>query len=265
MIRWRSYRALALARCKVLLSYRAAALAGLATQTYWGLIRVMIMEAYYRSAAPQPMTLAQLVSYIWLGQSTFRILPWTPDPDIRQQVRTGAVAMELVKPVDLYGYWYARALAAASAPTLLRAVPMMLLALAVLGLQPPASLASGAAWLVTTFGAVLLAASIAALQSVMLLVTVSGEGMAQLVPICTYILSGLVVPMPLLPPALQAVLDWLPFRGVMDTPLRLWSGHLPVSALPALLAHQLIWTALIVLAGRAMLARILHRMEVHGG
>lgn len=266
MIRWRTYRALVVARCRVLLQYRAAALAGLATQTYWGLIRVMIFEAFYRSVStPQPMTLPQVISYVWLGQSTFRILPWAPDADVRQQVRTGAVATELIKPLDLYGLWYARALAQASAPTLLRAVPMLALALAFLGLQPPASVAAGAAWLAATLAAVFLAASITALQSVVLLVTVSGEGLAQLVPITAYILSGLVVPMPLLPPTLQSVLNFLPFRGVMDTPLRLWSGHLPASALPGLLAHQLVWTFVLIVCGRALLARLLKGLEVNGG
>ena len=263
---WRTFRALASARCRVLLQYRAAAIAGLVTQTYWGLIRVMIFEAFYRSTTvAQPMSVTQVVSYVWLGQACFRILPWAPDPDVRQQVRTGAVATELIKPLDLYGLWYARAVAQASAPTLLRALPMIAIALAFLGLQPPASVAAAFAWMAATLGAVLLAASITALQSVVLLVTVSGEGLAQLVPITVYILSGLVVPMPLLPVGLQRVLEWLPFRGVMDTPLRLWSGHLPAASAPALIAHQLVWTCVIAAAGRALLARMLRRLEVHGG
>ena len=263
---FRAFRALTAARCRVLLQYRAAAAAGIVTQLFWGLVRVMIFEAFYRAAAsPQPMSIGQVVSYVWLGQATFRILPWAPDADVRQQVRTGAVAIELLKPLDLYGLWYGRALASAAAPTLLRALPMLALALSFLHLSPPDSLAAFAAWLSSTFAAVLLAASFAALQSVLLLVTVSGEGLAQLVPITVYILSGLVVPLPLLPPRLQRVLELLPFRGVMDTPLRLWTGSLAAAAAPALIAGQLAWTAAIVVAGRALLSRLLARLEVHGG
>jgi ABC-2 type transport system permease protein len=260
------YAAILSARCRVLLQYRAAAVAGLATQLFWGLIRVMIFEAFYASThAVQPMTLSQVISYVWLGQSLFRMMPWAPDPDVRQQVRTGAVAIELLRPLDLYAVWYCRALASSVAPTVLRALPTLALALAFLGLAPPASPAALAAWGASVGAAVLLAAAFAALQSVVLLVTISGEGLAQLVPITVYVCSGVAVPLPLLPGPLRAVLEWLPFRGVMDTPLRLWTGHIPASEAPALIAHQLAWAVAVAAAGRLLLRRLLCRLEVHGG
>ena len=107
----------------MLLQYRAAALAGMSTQLFWGLIRVMIFEAFYRtSTQAQPMTYAEVVNYVWLGQALFALLPWAPDNDVRTMVRTGTVAYELVRPVDLYAFWYSRALANRIAPTLLRSL-----------------------------------------------------------------------------------------------------------------------------------------------
>ena len=46
-------------------------------------------------------------------------------------VRTGAVAYELCRPLDLYALWYARAIAWRTAPVLLRAVPMFVFAMVV--------------------------------------------------------------------------------------------------------------------------------------
>jgi ABC-2 type transport system permease protein len=254
---WRPFRALVGARARMLMQYRAAALAGLITQVFWGFIRMMIFEALYLgSGRPQPMTLAQVISYTWLGQAFFRLLPWAPDPDVRQAVRTGSVAVELVRPVDLYAMWYGRALASVAAPAALRAVPLMALALAFFGLTLPGTPAAALAWA---------AASFAALQSVCLLWSVSGEGLAQLVPLTVFVLSGLVVPIPLLPEPVIRVMEVLPFCGIMDTPLRLWSGHLPASAAPALMAHQLAWTLAIVLFGRWLLRRFLDGLEIHGG
>ncbi len=52
-----AYCAILSARFRMLLQYRAAAFAGFVTQLFWGLIRVMIFSAFYRSSnAPQPMT-----------------------------------------------------------------------------------------------------------------------------------------------------------------------------------------------------------------
>ena len=72
----KAYWAVLSARFRTLLQYRAAALAGLGTQVFWGLIRVMIFGAFYRSTtAPQPMTYPEVVTYVWLGQAFIRMLP----------------------------------------------------------------------------------------------------------------------------------------------------------------------------------------------
>ncbi len=44
------YRAMFSASCRSLLQYRSAALAGVVTQFFWGLIRMMIFTAFYESA-----------------------------------------------------------------------------------------------------------------------------------------------------------------------------------------------------------------------
>lgn len=260
------YLAIVGARFRMLLQYRAAAFAGFATQLFWGLIRVMIFEAFYRSTtAAQPMGLADVVSYVWLGQAMFALLPWSVDADVRALIRTGTVAYELVRPVDLYALWFSRSVAARLAPTILRAVPMLLLAGLFLGLQAPPSLASGLAWLAATAGAVVLSAALATLLTLSLLWTLSGEGVTRLVPPLVYMLSGMVVPLPLFPDWAQPILSVLPFRGLVDAPFRLYTGHIPPAQIGAVLAHQLVWTIALVLLGRWLLARGTRRLVVQGG
>ena len=65
-----AYVAVVKARFRMLLQYRTAALAGFGTQLFWGLIRVMLFDAFYRSSsAPQPMSYPQTVTYLWLVQA----------------------------------------------------------------------------------------------------------------------------------------------------------------------------------------------------
>jgi ABC-2 type transport system permease protein len=105
------YLAIVSARIRMLLQYRAAALGGMSTQLFWGLIRVMVFEAFYRSStASQPMTYPEVVNYVWLGQALFAMLPWSIDQEIRGKIRDGSVAYELVRPLDLYSFWFSRAL-----------------------------------------------------------------------------------------------------------------------------------------------------------
>jgi ABC-2 type transport system permease protein len=80
----RPYLAIFAARFSMLLQYRAAALAGIATQFWFGAIMVMALAAFYGSGRGAPsITLAQAITYIWLGQAFLGLLPWNVDTENR--------------------------------------------------------------------------------------------------------------------------------------------------------------------------------------
>jgi ABC-2 type transport system permease protein len=260
------YLAILNARFRTLLQYRAAAAAGFGTQLFWGLIRLMIFEAFYRSTtAPQPLTWPQMVDYIWLAQAFFALLPWSTDADVRTMIRTGTVAYEMLRPVDLYGLWFMRAVAARTAPTLLRSVPLIILARLFFGLRLPPLWESALAFGLTLFGAVLIAGAISTLVTVSLLWTVSGDGIMRMAPAIVYTFSGMLVPLPFYPDWAQAVVNFLPFRDIIDVPFRVYMGNIPPAAVLAVFAHQIVWTVALVLMGRWLLARATHRLVVQGG
>ena len=262
----RPYLSVLSARIRMLLQYRAAALAGMSTQLFWGLIRVMIFEAFYRtSTQAQPMTYAEVVNYVWLGQALFALLPWQPDNDVRTMVRTGTVAYELVRPVDLYTFWYSRSLANRIAPALLRSVPLFCVAFLFFGLQAPASPSAAAAWALATVSAILLGGALSNLVNISLMWTIAGEGSMQMLSICIFVFSGMVIPLPLFPDEIQPILDFLPFRGLADTPFRLYMGHIPTSQVWSVVGHQLAWTLILVSLGRFLLYRGTRRLVVQGG
>jgi ABC-2 type transport system permease protein len=261
-----AYWALVSARFRTLLQYRAAAVAGMGTQLFFGLVLVMIYEAFYRSSSgPQPMAYQDVVTYVWLGQAFLAMLPWNVDRELQALIRSGAVAYELLRPLDLYATWYCRVVALRTAPTLLRSLPIVVAARLFLGMRPPPSLGSAGAWALAMVGSLLLGCAITTLMNISLLWTISGEGLAQLVPALVLVFSGMLVPLPLLPAWAQPVLNALPFRGLIDVPFRLYLGHIPPEQVGPLLAHQLAWTAALVLLGRWVLARGQRRLVVQGG
>ncbi len=262
----RAYRAILAVHVHRLLQYRTAAAAGFATQLFWGLILTMTLEAFYRSTSrPQPMEEQQAISYIWLGQAFLLLVPFGVEPDIAALIRTGGVAYEMLRPLDLFSTWYVRCLAGRVAPIALRCLPMLLVAGLLFGLDAPASPASAALWLAATAGALLLSAAYWALVTITLLWSISGEGLARLLPAINWIFCGIVIPLPFLPDWSQRVVLLLPFRGMLDTPLRLYVGHIAPPDAWAAIGHQLAWTAALFLLGRWLVGRRLARLVVQGG
>jgi ABC-2 type transport system permease protein len=218
------------------------------------------------------MSFPQLASYVWLGQALLAMQPWNADPELRAMVRSGAVAYELCRPVGLYGLWFARALAWRTAPVLLRAVPMVIFAVWVLPwlglpewrLEPP-SPAAGLAFVPSLAAAIALSCAISTLIHISLLWTISGEGIVMVVTAVFSVCSGMIIPLPLFPDGVRAVLEWLPFAGVVDQPYRLYTGSVPPDELPLVLARQLAWTLALVALGRWLIGRGIRRLVVQGG
>jgi ABC-2 type transport system permease protein len=272
--RARAYGAIVALRCRMLLQYRAAALAGFATQLFWGFIKVMVFVAFYASAtSAPPMTLSEVLVYVWLGQALLALLPWNVDAEIAEQIRSGGVAYELLRPLDLYGFWFARTLAFRVAPTLLRMLPMLLVTL---GLMPlvglgdwalpwPDSTWSGLLFVAAVVGTIALSTAFTMILHITLMWTVSGEGINRMMPGVVPVLAGLIVPLPLFPDWMQGLLYWQPFRGMADVPFRIYSGHIPVGEAWLELAVQWLWTAALIGFGLWLLTRARTRLVVQGG
>ena len=180
-------------------------------------------------------------------------------------MRSGSVAYEFARPLDLYTLWYVRAIASRLAPTMLRIAPQIALAMLFFGMKPPPSVEALGAWLVATAGALLLVSAFATLITITLLWTVSGDGIARLAPSLVFVCSGMIIPLPLFPTWAQPLLNFLPFRGMADAPFRLFLGSLPPAAVGGVLLQQVVWTVIFVALGRALLARGARQLIVQGG
>jgi ABC-2 type transport system permease protein len=181
------------------------------------------------------------------------------------------VVYELARPLDLYGLWFARSLAWRTAPVLLRMVPMFVVAMVIVPLVAPGwelaspSAAAFAAWIACFAGAVLLSASLSALMSVTLVWTVAGDGLPMLVATCATMFGGLVIPLPLFPDWITPVLYALPFAGMLDLPSRVFTGDIATHDAIFVVAHQLLWSGILIAFGRWLLSRGIRRIVVQGG
>jgi len=265
------YLSILRARFALMLQYRTAAWAGVATQFWFGAIRVMTLVAFYAGAGKQPMNLAQVVTYIWLGQAFLAMLPWAADAEIAAAVESGNVGYERLRPIDTYWLWFARALAWRVANTSLRAGPVFVLAALLLPLTQMHDWAwrmpaSGIAALLFVFS-IALTALLSSAMTVLLNIIVTALKTQRVVGFSmglVNLFSGLIIPLALFPGWAQGALLWQPFAGLADIPYRLYSGALVGATAAQGLAAQALWIALLVLLGRWWLDRVMARIDMQG-
>lgn len=254
---------------QALLQYRAAAAAGICTQILFGWVRIFVFVAFLApNAATASVTIPQTVTYVWLGQALLGLLPWNLEPELARSVRSGQIAYELARPLDIYSMWFSRVLAHRSAPTLMRCIPLMLLTCLLFPEpynmvfpEPLRALAS----LVAILGALLLSASISTLLNITVLWTVDSVGLVRFMPAVVQLFSGMIIPLTLFPDSVQTILHYQPFMGLIDGPAQLFSGSASLHTLPSLLALQIGWSLALILFGRWLLRRGLKRVAVAGG
>jgi len=261
-----AYISLVRVRFTALLQYRSAALAGMSTQLFWGLIRMMIFTAFYGlNLKHQPLSRSQMITYVWLGQALLGLLPWAIDSELKDKIRTGGVVYDLLRPLDLYFHWYCRAIAARTAPTLLRSIPLFIIAGMFFGLQAPVSGPAALGWLGLTGLALLLNCAFMNIVTISMLWTVSGEGVSRLAPPIVYALSGMMIPLQFYPARMQPLLQFLPFRDMLDVPFRVYMGSIPFSAIAPYALQSFGWTIFLVISGRLLMRIGIKNLVAQGG
>jgi ABC-2 type transport system permease protein len=252
------------------LQYRAAALGGLATQFFWGLMLVFIYKAFYgNSVSSNGFTYQELVNYIWLHQaflSLFFLYDW--DSELLDMILTGGISYELCRPINVYKVWYVKLLSKRLARGALRFAPVIVLGFLMpepYRLSLPESPVSFLLFLVTLFLGLFLLVSISMLIYASIFKTMSPIGSITIFGVIGEFFSGLTIPIPLMPSWLQDVCMILPFRWVSDLPLRVYSGHVGTSEALTGIAVQSMWIILLVSVGAFIMKRITRLSVIQGG
>ncbi|MDR3624152.1 MAG: ABC-2 family transporter protein [Chlamydiales bacterium] len=259
---------LAILKCRMatLFQYRMAAFAGLCTQIFWGLVKTMILTAFYQNASGnEPLSKQEAIAFIWISQALLQLLPWNFDKDAEEQIRSGNVAYELLRPLDLYLLWYTKSVAIRVAPTLLRALPVFIIASLFFDLLPPVSLFAFFVFLFSLILSLILAAAITTLVLLSLFWTFSGDGVQRILLNVSFFFSGMLVPLPLFPNWMQPVLSLQPFRCLIDIPSRIYTGVISLEEAPLYLLLQIAWGLICILYGQFLTRRALKKFVIHGG
>ena len=78
-------------------------------------------------------------------------------------------------------------------------------------------------------------------------------------------LQGGVVPIPFFLPTIVRFMELLPFAAMQNVPLRIWSGDICGIKLVESMVLQVFWLAILIIIGRVLCARVMHKVCMQGG
>lgn len=252
-----------------ILQYRAAALAGVVTQVGFGLILILPFYALHASGGEGfPMDMESVASYIWLQQAFLMLVSYSWEGDIIDSIKTGAIAVELCRPLDVYAMWFTRHLAQRVAKVSLRAGPVLIVAFLIpkpLGLSLPESPLAFGLFLVSLVLGTLVMTSMVMLVYNTTFHTLTSVG----IPIFLYAVmdffGGQIIPLNFYPPFLYRLCSLLPFGSVSNVPFRIYVGDISGPQALFSMGLQLFWVLTLVGTGYIWNRLALRRVVSQGG
>ena len=251
------------------LQYRFSAIAGLATQFFWGVMMLYIYEAFYKNGVSASMSWQELVSYVWLGQAFFALLFFrVTDADIMESIRSGHVTYEFVKPLNIYWMWFSKIIAKRLSTGALRFVPVIIITLLLpsqYSLKAPVSIEGLLLFLITMILGLIISTALAMIIHGLMFYTTTSKGLFNIYGNLADFFSGMIIPIAFMPMAMQSICYILPFRLCMDLPMRLYIGNITVAEGVQTVLVQIAWILGLVLLGNFLMQRASKKLVVQGG
>lgn len=245
--------------------YRTAVYAGLFTNATFGALRAYVLLAILaqRDMVGGLDTRAAL-GFVFFTQALLApvmLFGWT---ELAERVRSGDVATDLYRPVDLQLYSLAAFAGRSAFELVFRSVPIVAVGILAFGVAlPPPQLVP--AVVLTAALAILVGFALAFLLNLLAFWLLDSAGVASIAVALGFVLSGLAVPLTFLPSPWAGVAQALPWASMLQRPVEVALGLHSGWGLVGVLAAQAGWAAVLLLAGKQLLERAAARVVVHGG
>lgn len=248
------------------LTYRAAMLAGLVTNFFFGIIRVAILLALTDGHAPVGgYTAVDLITYTALTQSLITLLEMFGWYELMKVVYSGDVGSDLLKPTGFFNLWLAQDLGHALVHLLLRGVLFMVLFELIYDLVYPPTVMQWLAFSVALLLSWGIGFAWRFLINLAAFWTPQAKGVVRFGFILSWFFSGFMMPLALFPAWVQQIAFLTPFPYLIDVPVEVYLGILEGSALIRAVVIQLLWVTALVALCQIVLGRAVRRLVILGG
>ena len=211
------------------------------------------------------LPLKTMITYAVLSHGLAGTIFNAVDTIINEKVKTGSIALDLLKPCDFMGYIFAQALGRSGGAFLVNTLPSLLVAFPLLRLEPPASLIHFVGFLGSFVLAKLTLLCLNFLAGLLAFWFLDIGGFLHAKYVCVLLLSGGFIPLWFFPDIIGKFLRALPFAAIYHLPLSIYVGRISENGLVIELSRQLVWVIVLWIACRIAFNFGKRKLIVQGG
>ena len=248
------------------ISYRAAVMAGFATNFFFGMLRIAVLLALYGARGEVAgITTQGAITFTGLTQGLIGYLCLFGWYEMMNSIYTGAVASDLLKPMGYFRFWLAQDLGRALAQFLLRGLTMMAVYAVFFGITTPHGLEQWLALAISLILAWLLSFTLRFLLNLVGFWTPDARAVGRVGFTFFYFLTGFLMPLRFFPDWFVHLANYTPFPYVVNTVVEVYLGVLDGPQLWFALLYQVVWVVLLWMACEWVLRAGVKRLVIQGG
>jgi ABC-2 type transport system permease protein len=248
------------------LRYRAAALAGLVTNFFFGLLNASILVALLGERSSVAGFNAQgVITYTAISQALIAYLSMFGSYELMTSVYTGEVASDLLKPMHLLRYYLAQDFGHACAQFLLRGVTIIAIYELMFDIVYPQGAFAWLALLVALLFAWGISFVWRFLVNLSSFWSPNAKGFGRLAFLGATFFSGMLMPLDFFPDWVQRLCYLTPFPSMLYTVSSIYLNRLTPEQMLQALALQVVWIFVLVGACQGVLTRGIRRLVIVGG
>ena len=248
-------------------TYRLAAFGGLVANATFGFLKVAILFAAVRAAGGEleGYDVGAISAYIWISQGLLGSVNLNGRSDLAERIRTGDVAVDFLRPVDVQGAFVATEVGRSLFAFLPRGLPTLAIGVVVVGVPLPDH-----PWAVPLGLVSLLLGITVSATTVYLLATagfwiVETRGLQILYMVLSGFFAGLFLPIWFFPEWLVVLSSATPFPSMLMYPTDVLAGRVEGAGALLLVLVQVGWLLGTVAVGQLLTRAGRRRLEVQGG
>ncbi|MFJ9853572.1 ABC transporter permease [Streptomyces sp. NPDC101150] len=263
------YMAVAAGSFRRYATYRVATVAGVFTNTVFGLI---IASTYLALWAERPhlggYDRAQALTFVWTAQAllaTSALMQNGGLDELQERIRSGDIAVDLYRPADLQLWWLAADVGRAAFQLIGRGVVPMAVGVVFFPLALPHQALTWLMFLLSVLLGLLVSFGLRYLVSLASFWLLDGAGLALVSGLACLFFSGMVLPLRAFPGAFAEVAQLLPWAAILQVPVDVLIGARTGGSLLQGLVFQAAWAVALLALGRLVQRAATRKVVVQGG